>query len=93
MKEIIEKLTEYTLSLKNALANTNEANERSLLTNHLAAAAEMHALLNKQQNISAIEDIVKTEIRSHGWSFISGDAGTEIADNWVAFTDATGIKY
>ena len=93
MKEIIEKLTEYTLSLKNALANTNEANERPLLTNHLAAAAEMYALLDKEKNISAIEDIVKIEIRSHGWSYITGDAGAEIANNWVAFTDTTGIKY
>jgi hypothetical protein len=92
MEEIIEKLTEYTLALKEALDSTNESNERPLLTNHLAAAAEMYALLNKHKDISAIESIVKTEIRGHGWSFISGAAGETVAKNWVAFTHATGIK-
>ncbi len=93
MEKVLEKLTEYTLALKEALANTNEANERPLLTNHLAAAGEIFALLHKYENISAIEGIVKTEIRSHGWSFISGDAGSDVANKWVAFTNATGIKY
>lgn len=93
MEEIINKLTDYTLSLTEALLSTREANERPLLTSRLAAAAEMYALLHKHQNISAIESIVKTEIRGHGWSFISGEAGTKIANNWVAFTDATGIVY
>ena len=75
------------------MANTNEANERPLLKSHLAAAGEMFALLHKYEHISAIEDIVKTEIRSHRWSFISGDAGSDIANRWLAFTNATGIKY
>ncbi len=93
MEEIINKLTDYTLSLKEALKSTNEASERPLLTSHLAAAAEMYALLHKHQDISAIESIVKTEIRGHGWSFISGEAGTKVANTWVAFKDATGLKY
>lgn len=93
MEEIIEKLTEYTLARKEALESTNEANERPLITNHLAVAAEMYALLNKHKNLSAIERIVKTEIRSHGWSYISGTAGEKVEKHWVAFTDATGIKY
>jgi hypothetical protein len=93
MEEIIEKLTSYTLALKEALETTKEANERPMLTNHLAAAAEMHALLSKNKNVAVIESIVKTEIRGHGWSFISGPLGENIAKKWVAFTDATGIKY
>lgn len=93
MEEIIEKLTDYTLALKEALETTKEANERSLLTNHLAAAAEMYALLYNNKNATAIESIVKTEIRGHGWSFIAGPAGENVAKKWVAFTDATGIKY
>lgn len=93
MEDILNKLTDYTLALKDALEGTTEAKERPQLTKHLAVAAEMFALLNKHNNISAIESVVKSEIRNHGWSFISGDAGSNVAKKWVAFTDATGIKY
>lgn len=92
MEEILEKLTDYSLSLRNALKNTREANERPHLTGHLANAAEMHALLYKYKDVSAIQELVKDEIRSHGWSFISGDAGEKVARSWQAFIDATGIK-
>jgi len=93
MEEILEKLTDYTFALKDSLDVTSEANERSLLARHLAVAAEIYALLHKHQNVSAIESIVKTEIRGHGWSFISGDAGTKVANTWMTFTNASGIKY
>jgi hypothetical protein len=82
MEEILEKLTDYTLSLREDLANTKGANERSLLTKYLAAAAEMYALLYKHKNISAIEELVKEEMRSHGWSFISGEDGEKLVSNW-----------
>ena len=52
----------------------------------------MFALLHKHNDISAIERLVKTEIRRHGWSFISGDAGKDVASKWVAFTNTTGIN-
>ena len=93
MKDILNKLTDYTLALKNALETTNKANERSQLTKHLAVTAEMYALLISQENIASIEDIVKSEIRNHGWSFISGEAGANVAEKWMAFTTATSIEY
>jgi hypothetical protein len=89
MEEILGKLTDYTLSLRDALINTKEANERPLLKGHLAVAAEMYALLYKYKDVSAIEELVKDDIRSHGWSFISGE---RVANSWQAFIDATGIK-
>jgi hypothetical protein len=93
MEDILNKLTDYTLALKDALEVTNEPNERSQLTKHLAVAAQIYALLNKHGNIPSIENIVKSEIRNHGWSFISGEAGSNVADKWVVFTNATGIEY
>lgn len=91
MKEVFEKLTEYTLALKEGLESTRQANERPLLTGRLAAAAEMYALLHSSGQAESVHEIVKTEIRGHGWSFISGQAGETIAKKWVVFTNAVGI--
>lgn len=93
MEDILNKLTDYTLALKDALEATNEANERPQITKHLAVAAEIFALLNKHDSTTTIEAIVNSEIRNHGWSFISGEAGENVANKWVAFTNATGIKH
>ena len=78
MEDILNKLTDYTLALKDALDATSESNERPQITKHLAAAAEMYALLNKHGNPASIEAVVKSEIRNHGWSFISGEAGSNV---------------
>ncbi|MFT5123230.1 MAG: hypothetical protein ACI9TH_002179 [Kiritimatiellia bacterium] len=43
MDEILDKLTEYVSAMSEALVNDGNANDRSLLTKHLAAAAEMFA--------------------------------------------------
>jgi len=66
MDEILDKLAEYTLSLKEALESTHEANERPLLVQHLAAAAEMFALLHLKNDVSAVEDIIKAGILARG---------------------------
>ncbi len=92
MDEVLDKLTEYVTVMSEALANDGNVNDRPILTKHLAAAAQMYSLLHKNQNVSAIHDLVKTEIRGHGWSFIAGPAGKLIAQKWVAFTYAVGIS-
>ena len=91
MDETLDKLTEYVSAMTEALFNDGNANDRSLLTKHLAAAAQMYSLLHKHQDISVIHDLVNTEIRGHGWSFIAGPSGDLIAQKWVAFTSAVGI--
>ena len=91
MDETLDKLTEYVTAMAEALANDGNANDRPLLTKHLAAAAQMYSLLHKHQDIAAIHDLVKTEVRGHGWSFIAGPSGDLIAQKWVAFTNAVGI--
>ncbi|NVJ49789.1 MAG: hypothetical protein HWE11_05345 [Gammaproteobacteria bacterium] len=93
MEDILDKLTDYTLALRDALDTTNEANERQQITKHLAVAAEMYALLNRHGNLASIESVFKSEIRNHGWSFISGEAGTNVAKKWIAFTNATDIEH
>ena len=92
MEAVFEKLTEYTLALRDGLERTKEANERPLLTGRLAAAAEMYALLHSKGNVAAINKLVQSELRAHGWSFIAGPSGENIANKWVVFTNAIDIK-
>jgi len=92
MEDVFIKLTEYTLALKVGLETTHEASERPLITGRLAAAAEMYALLHQTGEVYSIYDLVRSELRAHGWSFISGEAGNVIATKWVAFTNEVGIS-
>jgi hypothetical protein len=79
MVEVFNKLTDYTLALRDGLESTNEASERPLITGRLAAAAEMYAILHKSGDITSVHDLVHSEIRAHGWSFVSGQSGKDIA--------------
>jgi hypothetical protein len=92
MKEILSKLTSYTFALKDAIERTNESSERPQITKHLAAVAEMYALLHMHQTIDAIGHIVAKESRSHGLSYLSGKEGKNVATKWVEFTNAVGIE-
>ena len=92
MNQIFDRLTEYTLALKAALDSTCEANERPVLTKHLAVAAEIYASLHQSGDVDSARIIAEGEIRHHGWSFISAAEGKDIANKWVAFTDSLGIK-
>ncbi|WP_188749113.1 hypothetical protein [Marinobacterium zhoushanense] len=92
MDEIFGILTEYTLALKAGLDSTSQANERPLITRHLVAAAEIYALLHSTGNLESVQELVKSEVRAHGWSFISGQTGDTIAKKWVEFTNAVGVR-
>ena len=74
------------------LESTNQASERQLISGRLAAAAEMFALLQSTGKLESVQELVKSEVRAHGWSFISGQAGETIAEKWVAFTSAVGVQ-
>ncbi len=90
MNEILNRLADYTIALKNALDSTNQSNERPLLINHLAASAEMFALLNQSNDVTAIQDLIKLEVQAHGRSFISGHDGDVVEKNWALFIKETG---
>ena len=92
MEEIIDKLTAYTFALRDALECTNESSERPQITRHLAAAAEMYALLYMHQTTDAIDHIVKKEVRGHGLSYLSGEGGKRVAEKWIDFTEKLGIN-
>jgi hypothetical protein len=92
VEDVFRKLGAYTLALREGLDRTSRADERPLLTERLAAAAEMYALLHEKGEISAIRDLVASEVRAHGRSFISGQSGKVISARWAAFTDAIDIK-
>ena len=93
MEDILEKLTDYVIALKEAEETHAVANERDAITKHLSQAAKIYALLHRHSDPSAIEGLVKSEIRNHGWSYISGSSGDKIADTWVSFTKESGITY
>ncbi|WP_372777942.1 hypothetical protein [Litorivivens sp.] len=91
MEEIISKLTGYTFALRDALERTNESSERPKITRHLAAAAEMYALLHMHKTTEAIAHIISAESRGHGLSYLSGDAGKNVAKKWAEFVSAAGV--
>lgn len=93
MEEILEKLAEYVLALSDAQRTGHDANDRPVLSKHLAVSAEMFALLLRHQDVSAIESLVKSEIKSHGCSFVAGPASENIAHAWTAFVKETGIEH
>lgn len=90
LKAVFRALTDYTLTLKDGLSTTSEANERTALTRHLAAAAGIYAVLHQTGQVSAIRDLVESEHRAHGWSFLGGAAGQAIAARWQRFSDVVG---
>ncbi|HBX37962.1 MAG TPA: hypothetical protein DEG76_12005 [Pseudohongiella sp.] len=92
MEDILNKLTGYTLALRDALERTNESSERPVISRHLAAAAEMYALLHMHKTSEAIAHIVKAENRIHGWSTLSGDNGQRVAKKWLEFIEAAGVE-
>jgi hypothetical protein len=92
MEDILDKLTGYTFALRDALERTNEANERPKITKHLAAAAEIYALLHMHQTSDAIAHIVKVENRIHGWSYLSAETGEKVQKKWVEFINAAGVE-
>lgn len=92
MEDLLNKLTGYTFALRDALERTNETNERPKITKHLAAAAEMYALLYMHQTSDAIAHIVKVENRIHGWLHLSGDAGEKVARKWAEFINTAGLE-
>jgi hypothetical protein len=92
MEEVLKQLTIYTFALRDALECTNESKERPQITRHLAATAEMYALLYMHKTTDAIDHIVKKESRGHGLSYLSGEGGKKVAAEWVKFTEALGSK-
>lgn len=52
----------------------------------------MYALLHKTHDVSVIHDLVKTENRGHGYSFITGASGESIAKRWGIFIESCGVK-
>lgn len=92
MDDVLDKLTEYVLALSDALASTQNANDRPALPKHPAASAQMFALLRKHRDVSAIEDLLNSEIRRHGWSYIAAPCGEKIAGSRIALTKAAGVE-
>jgi len=61
MEEVLAKLNDYVLLLSEAQEKDNYANNRPMFTKRLAAAAEMYALLHKNNEVTAIDALVQQE--------------------------------
>lgn len=92
MEDLFNKLTSYTFALKDAIERTNESSERPKITKHLAAVAEMYALLHMHHTGEAIRHIVVKEQRSLSLAPLSGSEGTKVAAQWLAFANAVGVE-
>ena len=92
MKHITDKLTAYTFALRDALERANAGNERPQITRHMAAAAEMYALLHMHQTNEAIAHIIRAEDRRYDLSALSGETGEKVATKWQEFINAVSVE-
>jgi len=59
MEEVLAKLNDYALLLSEAQEKDNYANNRPMFTKRLATAAEIYALLHKNDEVTAMDALVQ----------------------------------
>ncbi len=65
-------LADYIAVLEKSASDTNRAEDRSRHQQHLASAALMYAAIAKHCSLEGLRQLVASERRSYGWSFLSG---------------------
>ncbi len=68
-------LADYIAVLEQSASETNRAEDRSRYQQHLASAALMYAAIAKHCSLEGLRQLVASERRSYGWSFLSGPPG------------------
>ncbi len=68
-------LADYIAVLERSASETNRAEDRSRYQQHLASAALMYAAISKHCSLEGLRQLVASERRSYGWSFLSGPPG------------------
>lgn len=79
--EITSLLAEYILALHRGLEATHQTEERPQYTRHLAEAALIFAYLH-HDDLESAKRIVAGEIRSFGWSFLTGETGDQAVNSF-----------
>jgi hypothetical protein len=86
--DLREDLANYVGVLSQSAAMTSRAEDRAVYMQHLAAAALMFFLLQKNVQRSALERWLDDERRSYGWRFLAGDEGKEAESAFQRFAAA-----
>lgn len=73
-EKILDALAQYVDALSASARNTHHAEDRSMYTSHLAAAARIFSCLHSGRLDSAWE-IASEQDRHYGVNFLSGDEG------------------
>jgi hypothetical protein len=83
----IGRLVDYASVLSKSAEETTRAEDRSVYTQHLAAAAKMFiaAHLGRAADLKAL---VASERRSYGWGYLSGEPGSAAERAFDAFASA-----
>ena len=68
-------LADYIAVLEKSTSETNRAEDRLRYQQHLASAALMYALIAKHCSLEVLRQLVASERRSYGGSFLSGPPG------------------
>lgn len=78
MQSLRHALANYIESLEAGSSRTHRAEERGLYQQHLAVAALMFVAIENQTSIAKVRELVASERRSYGWSFLEGPEGKAV---------------
>jgi len=91
-EHIEEKLGRYVRELEEALAADEMAENRSRYRRHLEAALAMQQALQHGKAPNEFVELIRSEIHSYGWDYISGPVGERAEASWQEFKKATGVR-
>ena len=77
-------LAEYVSALSNSAGTTSRSEDRATYQNHLASAAVMFVAIH-QEDMVRLKELVDAELRSFGWSYLSGEEGSAAEAAWTRF--------
>jgi len=75
VEERIREVASYIRVLASALDETSRAEDRTMLTKHLAEAARLVALIDEGADHFAIQRWLDSEEHGYGWSYLPGSHG------------------
>jgi hypothetical protein len=68
-------LAQYISVLGTSMSNTNWTEDRVKYQKHLAEAALMFAVIQKDDSVQKLKDLVAAERHNYGWDYLHGSLG------------------
>lgn len=87
MTDLKDELAEYIGVLSEGAARTSRSEDRAVYMQHLAAAAHMFFLLQKDVHQSALANWVADERRAYGWGYLAEEVGREAEAAFQRFAE------